>query len=153
MAGTTCQDRTGHRRAKRFAGGLDDAEIEATLQSLQKKRQVLVAKVEGSGASAQGDHAQAVGEKGVLVNGDVEGDVLGAGAQKTINPDPAQAAATRARKRYLQWMYQQCNVLPLAAMGGEEGPSDEVTLEKVYVDLDTKTRVPLTEEEKAEREK
>ena len=130
-------------------GVLDDAEIEATLQSLQEKRQVLVAKGAVSGASAQGDHAQAVGEKGVLVNGDVGGDVLGAGAQKTVNPDPAQAAATRARKRYLQWMYQQCNVLPLAAMGGEKGLSDEVTLEKVYVDLDTKTRIELPHNEMA----
>ena len=105
----------------------------------------------GSGAAAQGDHAQAVGERGILVNGDVEGDVLGAGAQKFVNPDPAQSAAERARKRYLERVHQQCNVLPLAAMGGEEGVGDEVSLEQVYVDLDTKTRVPLTEEEKAAR--
>jgi formylglycine-generating enzyme required for sulfatase activity len=133
-------------------GVLDDMEIDETLRSLREKRQVLLAKVEGAGAVAQGEGTMAVGERGTLVNGDVGGDVLGAGARKIVNPDPAQAAAVRARTRYLQRVHQQCNVLPLAAMGGEEGVGDEVTLDQVYVTLDTKTLVPLTEEEKRARE-
>ncbi|MGD2178454.1 MAG: SUMF1/EgtB/PvdO family nonheme iron enzyme, partial [Anaerolineae bacterium] len=128
----------------------------------------------GDGAIAQGVGARAAGKRGVVVDGDVAGDVVtgerietgGAayiggdvhteggdvvGRDKIISLDPAQSAAERALKRYLLRVHQQCNVLPLAAMGGEEGVGDEVSLDQVYVALDTKTRVPLTEEEKAAR--
>ena len=67
----------------------------------------------------------------------------------TTGPDPAQAAAERARERYLRRLQQQCNVLPL---GGDEGVGEELSLEKVYVALDTTTRMPLTEEEKKARQ-
>ena len=63
-------------------------------------------------------------------------------------PDPAQREADKARIRYLKHLSQRCNVLPLAALGAEEGVGDEVTLDQVYVALDTKTLVPLSEEEK-----
>ncbi|RIK53552.1 MAG: hypothetical protein DCC57_08155 [Chloroflexi bacterium] len=58
---------------------------------------------------------------------------------------------SRHLERYLRTLRQRCHVLPLAAMGGDESAGDEVSLDQVYVALDTETRVPLTEEEKAQR--
>ncbi len=128
-------------------GILDDAQIEATLSTLRDERAVLL----GSGAIAQGEGAQATGERGVSAR-DVGGHVV-TGDNVVIGADPAQAEAARARIRYLRRLYQRCNVLPLAAMGGDEGVGDEVTLEQVYVALDTRTQVALTEEQKKERER
>ncbi len=121
--------------------------LEVTLASLLEQRATLLARVH-DGASAQGADAKAVGERGTLIEGGVNGDFLGPGAQKIIHPDPAQAAAERARERYLRRVQQQCNVLPLAAMGGDEGMGEELSLEKVYVALDTTTRTLLIKEEK-----
>ncbi len=124
--------------------------LEVTLASLLEQRATLLAQVH-DGASAQGAGAKAVGAQGMLIEGSVNGDVLGPNAQKIVNPDPEQAAAERARERYLRRLQQQCNVLPLAAMGGDEGVGEELSLEKVYVALDTTTRATLTKAEKKER--
>ncbi len=128
----------------------DDARFCMQCGTPQEHAPSAQAHVEGSGAIAQGEDATAAGEGGIAAGRDIGVAVTGDGV--TINPDPAQAAANRARRRYLERVHQQCNVLPLAAMGGEEGVGDEVSLDKVYVDLDTKARIPLTEEEKAARE-
>ena len=127
-------------------GILSGAALDAALAPLLAQRAALLA---GSGALAQGEGATALGERAVQAE-NVGGHVI-TGDGNIINPDPAQAEATRAEQRYLQRLYQHCNVLPLAAMGGEEGVGDEVTLEQVYVALDTQTRAPLTKEEKAQR--
>ncbi len=50
-------------------------------------------------------------------------------------------------------LFQQCNLLPLAAMGGKEEMGQEVGLDRVYTRLDTTARVKLTEAEKEERKK
>ena len=59
--------------------------------------------------------------------------------------------AVPALDRYLTLLRQRCHVLPMAAMGGEESMRDDVGLDKVYVALDTTTRVPMREGEKANR--
>jgi len=101
------------------------------------------------GAIAQGAGATALGAGAVQVGGNVGGNVI-TGDNNTINPDPEKERLARARERYLRRLQQQCNVLPLAAMGGDEGVGEELSLEKVYVALDTTTRATLTEaEEKA----
>ncbi|HDQ71362.1 MAG TPA: hypothetical protein ENN19_04605 [Chloroflexi bacterium] len=155
---------------------LDGPTLEAALVPLLDKRARYEALLEGSGGVAQGEGATAAGERGIAVGGDVGGDIItderrvetGGGAYiggdvraggdvigrdkiEAHYPDPAQSAAERARERYLKRVHQRCNVLPVAAMGGEEGVGDEVSLDQVYVALDTKTRAPLTEEEKAAR--
>lgn len=56
-------------------------------------------------------------------------------------------------ERYLQRLRNHCHALPLTAMGGDATAGDEVTLDKVYIDLDTTTKVKLTAAEQAEREK
>ena len=53
--------------------------------------------------------------------------------------------ADKALPRYFQRLWKRCNALPLAAMGGEETPGQDVLLEQVYIDLDTTTRIPLAE--------
>ncbi len=46
---------------------------------------------------------------------------------------------------------RQCQILPLVALGGEEGSEEELTLDQIYTALDTRTRVPLTKTEQTAR--
>jgi formylglycine-generating enzyme required for sulfatase activity len=57
------------------------------------------------------------------------------------------------KRRYLEIFRRQCQALPLAAMGGEEGGDADVTLDQVYIDLDTTTMINLQDgEKKADRD-
>ena len=56
-----------------------------------------------------------------------------------------------AYERYLERLIVRCNALPLAALGGQSSAGDEVTLDRVYVDLDTIATVKLTEDEQKQR--
>ncbi len=102
-------------------------------------------RVDSRAVTVQGDHSTGVGSQGVYVGHDVGGDVVT--GIKTENhyhgPDPSEA-----RRRYLIQLRRFCNVLPLAAMGADEGTDEEVTLDRVYINLDTTTRRPLTDMEK-----
>ncbi|MGB0386368.1 MAG: SUMF1/EgtB/PvdO family nonheme iron enzyme [Ardenticatenaceae bacterium] len=112
------------------------------------------ASLEGGGTIAQGENINVLGDNAVQTQAPVHGDVMGAGAKKnvtTINhykPPLSREDVARARARYLDMLAQRCNVLPLAALGGQEGMGEEVKLDEVYVALDTTSRVRLTEEEK-----
>lgn len=91
---------------------------------------------------------------GARVSGNVKtdgGDFVG--RDQIIYADPAEAARAKARVRYLTNLRQRCNVLPLTALGDEAGTGDKVTLDQVYVSLDTRTTVPLTEAEKKENQR
>lgn len=92
---------------------------------------------------------------GSYVEGDVtvtDGDFVGRDKYEfhthPAPPDPALAAAANARRRYLQATHRRCNVLPLSPLGGEEAAGDEVTLDQVYIALDTQSRVKLTPKER-----
>jgi len=50
------------------------------------------------------------------------------------------APTQHVRERYLRRVRDRCNALPLGAMGGDEEDSAEVTLDRVYVELETTTR-------------
>jgi len=123
--------------------------LEVTLTPLLEQRATLLAQLTGGGAIAQGADATALGA-GAVQAGQVGGHII-TGDHNTIYLDPETERLVRARERYLRRLQQQCNVLPLAAMGGDEGVGEELSLEKVYVALDTATRMPLTEEEKKAR--
>ena len=86
-----------------------------------------------------------------------KGDFVGRDKYEIHNhpapPNPAQAAAATAYRRYLDATHRRCNVLPLAPLGGDESAGDEVTLDQVYVALDTQSRVKLTAKEKEARKK
>jgi len=65
-----------------------------------------------------------------MVEGDVGGDVMVGGTKVLQSPDPRQLEAERveqARRLYLQHLRQACQVLPLAALGGEEVGEEDVT--------------------------
>lgn len=84
----------------------------------------------GSGAIAQGGEAVAVGNNSILIQGDV-------GLVRIENP----RFDDKARLRYLRRLRSYSQTLPLAALGGEEGDEEEITLDSVYVDLMTTTQV------------
>jgi formylglycine-generating enzyme required for sulfatase activity len=98
-----------------------------------------------SGAIAQGGSV-AAGAGGVAVRGDVHGNVY-------VGPPPKDY--TEALRIYRRVLIQTSGRLPLR--GVDVGASDPTSgqerldLAQVYVNLDTKSQVPLTEEEKSRR--
>jgi formylglycine-generating enzyme required for sulfatase activity len=80
----------------RLRGVLDDAEIEAALRTLREKRQVLLAKVAGSGAVAQGEGATAAGARAAIAR-DVAGHLI-TGDGVTIHELPPAMLALFARQ-------------------------------------------------------
>ncbi|MDX9993272.1 MAG: NACHT domain-containing protein [Anaerolineales bacterium] len=105
----------------------------------------------GGGASAQGNGATAVGAGGVLINGGIQADrdvILGGQTNHYHAPDPRELAREeedKARRAYLEKLRRHCQVLPLAALGGEEGAEDELSLDNVYIDLDTTINIKKTD--------
>ncbi|MBV7339771.1 SUMF1/EgtB/PvdO family nonheme iron enzyme [Chloroflexi bacterium TSY] len=103
----------------------------------------------GSGAIAQGDNSKSAGERGVITD---KAEVVQTGddarAVKAENYIENQYNAlvetdeAVARTRYLTRLLRACNVLHLAALGGEEDEAT-LTLEDVYISLNTTTRVPV----------
>ena len=157
---------------KGLRGLLPEEQIEASLAGIRASAGRVVAQLVGSGAIAQGKDARAAQAEGgsVAVAGDVGGDVTLDHSRSTIDqrnqqvthqtnvtnpppPDPAKKALAAAQQRYLERLARHCQTLPLAALGGEEGTEGELTLDQVYIDLDTRSRVPLTEADKEARKK
>jgi formylglycine-generating enzyme required for sulfatase activity/energy-coupling factor transporter ATP-binding protein EcfA2 len=112
-----------------------------------------------------GPEAKVAGDRGVVADnihgtvytGDI-GTVVQIGSiiapQETGQPIPVSAmpvAKTVApRETYLKRLLIFCNALPLAALGGEEGADEDITLDRVYIQLNTTTPVPKAEGEKKE---
>lgn len=125
----------------RESGLLNEAAYQAALAALHAqaspppKRQVKAKKIRGNVAT--GDQARQVDTQTYIEHQ----------YNQPQPPDPALPAQTR----YLTNLCKRCNILPLGALGGEEETGDEVRLEQVYIELDTQTRVLLTEEEKRAR--
>ena len=98
----------------------------------------------GAGAIAQGDHAIAMGQGAKYFAGDYV-------KKKVEAPDPRQSEKEKndqARTRYLKKLRKFCQSLPLAAMGGEEGVDDEITLDRVYIALNTRLNILVKDLEK-----
>jgi hypothetical protein len=85
----------------------------------------------GSGAQAQGQGATAASEGSVAVSGDMHGNIY----MTPAAPD----LLLKAKQLYLTRLINEFQTLPLAAMGGGDELKDEVTLDKVYIALDTET--------------
>ncbi|MCP4424853.1 MAG: SUMF1/EgtB/PvdO family nonheme iron enzyme [Chloroflexi bacterium] len=115
---------------------------EDTYQSFLKEAQTK------SGAIAQGEGATAVGERGVHVGGSVTGDVITGNVYHGRPTDNPQEAL----RIYRQVLAQSSGSLPLR--GVDVGASDPTTgqnplgLAQVYIDLDTRTQVDASEDEK-----
>ncbi len=100
----------------------------------------------GGGAYIEGN---VIVEKGDFVNGDKTEYHYHA-------PDPAEAATKQqdaARKAYLKELRSTCQALPLAALGEDEGTGADVTLDQIYIDLDTTTRVKIEKKEQKKAKK
>ena len=93
----------------------------------------------GSGAIAQGTGAVAAGQGGAAIGGDIHGDANINTVVNPSQPDLKVGEQERSLQRYLVRLRQECIVLPLASLGGDEATGDEVTLDKVYVALNTTT--------------
>jgi formylglycine-generating enzyme required for sulfatase activity len=117
-----------------------------------------VGRVEGSGAVAQGEKAKAAGERGVAAD-EIHGTVITGDENRIIEAetyverqevhvDPARAQAEIVLERYLRNLRRLCNALPLTALSEEEGPHRraEVTLNRVYIALNTTSLLPSEEE-------
>jgi hypothetical protein len=125
-------------------GLIDEAEYQIAIAGLQ----AAVATVKGSGALAQGEGAVAAGAGGVAVGGDVHGNIY-LGPPTT---DPAEALAI-----YRRVLVQASSHLPLRGVdigaGDATAEQKRLGLAHVYVNLDTKTQVRLTEAETKARHK
>lgn len=107
----------------------------------------------GDGAIAQGEGAKAVGKGGVMIGGNATGNtiVTGNGNRVNVAPNPEAEKRRKAREAYLNRLSRACLTLPLAALGGEPSAESDVTLDKVYIDLNT-TEPRKNEEEAREQE-
>ncbi len=107
------------------------ATIQGELSKLQSGIQYH-ATVNGSGAVAQGNGAVALGQDAKYVVGSYTENHFAA-------PDPQQIEKEKnasAHQKYLQKLRSHCQVLPLAALGGDEA-EEALSLDTVYIDLDT----------------
>ncbi len=132
-------------------GGFDEAEallVETALRQVTEKaskRQFDKIIQTGGGDFVSGKQNKAVigsVSGGAVVHvGDVVYEAL----------DPAvvkERQHKQAREAYLHALRAACDALPLAALGEDEAGTDEITLEQVYIDLDTTTRVEVKKERK-----
>jgi formylglycine-generating enzyme required for sulfatase activity len=121
------------------------------------------ATVIGGGAIAQGTNAKAVGAGGILIEGGVSGNgvTIGSGNKVTYikkqviessRPDPEAERRRKAFEKYLNRLSRVCLSLPLAALGGGDGDESEVTLDKVYIALNTTEQRRVEVEIKDEKE-
>jgi hypothetical protein len=94
-------------------------------------------RLRGSGDMAT-EGGVAAGAGGVAVAGDVGQIVL----QQFIMQSGAPAGSANLRQRYLSRLRLHCCNLPLDALGGNVDPQKRVTLDQVYIDLNTTTSVP-----------
>ncbi len=69
--------------------------------------------------------------------------------RQELSPETAQARFDQLRQRYLTGLAQRCQVLPLAALGGDEEAGEEVSLADVYIALDTLSHRSSSETDRA----
>jgi formylglycine-generating enzyme required for sulfatase activity len=106
----------------------------------------------GNGAIAQGNNAKAVGAGGILIDGNVNDSTIIHGnnnraiqadtyiEKQVVESQPPDSETKKRRKafeKYLNRLSRLCLSLPLAALGGGDGDESEITLDKVYIALNT----------------
>lgn len=128
--------------------------LDAALKPLLEKQATLAAQLAGSQVTTAGS-VQLGGERSAVGSSAgrdiITGDTHIQNQTIVQAADPEQAKLAGLKRTCLERLAHRCNILPLAALGGEESAKEEVSLADVYVNLDTKTRIPLTEAEKKER--
>ena len=104
-----------------------------------------------------------VGDGSILVQGGMKEsniisgnrNIIAEQIQIFIGQKPAQTNADggkieKAYRLYLEKLRRHCNALPLAALGEDEGSEEDITLDKIYIELDT-TQFRETPEGKSQR--
>jgi len=108
------------------------------------------AQLTGDGAIAQGPGAMAAGEGSILVGKDVNNATIMQGdnarkidavtyVEKQVieSPNPEAEKKAKAREKYLNRLSRVCLSLPLVALGGVDGDESDITLDKIYIALNT----------------
>jgi formylglycine-generating enzyme required for sulfatase activity len=134
-------------------GILPDEQLDTTLAALRGQLLKLQQAAADRDSAVAQEGGTAVAGRGINVPGSVgghavsgDGNVIADHYHAAPTPiDPVPAALTR----YLHRLFQRCNALPLAAMGGDESAGRAVLLENVYVEQDTLTRIPRPEAKRA----
>ncbi len=97
------------------------------------------------------DHSSIqAGDGSVIVKGNISGSNVFSGNENIIaeqvqvflesgrhQKSMEQEKVEKAFRLYLEKLTRHCNALPLAALGGEENSEEDITLDKIYIDLDT----------------
>jgi hypothetical protein len=82
--------------------GLSQEQIQASIAPMKSQRQILLTKLEGSGAVAQGAGAKAAGDRGVIAR-DVRGNIF-TGDNVTYQEAPLEDDPEALREAYLHRM-------------------------------------------------
>lgn len=94
-----------------------------------------------NGAAALGRRNNAADRGAVILGRDARARDIVSGTVKTTIVKRERDKSGLALKNYLQALLAECDDLPLAAMGGQKGVGDEMTLSDIYQDLDTEREV------------
>ena len=138
------------------------AQSEAALANLRQKEAGMIARLEGAGAMAQqgGIAAAALGDQSMAV-GQIGRDLISHNkfewlfvqiVHQAAPPDPAEQRFRELKKRYLETLARNCDVLHLSDLGGKQGLAQQVRLSQVYIDLNTTTLVPARPADKDQRQ-
>jgi len=133
--------------AAKASGVLPTSVADASIAALKKEIATNDANLDGDGAIAQGVGTKAVGRNGVLIEGSVQGEIElhHVQAQTYIEkqfietPETNQDVKKRrkALEAYLNRLSRACLSLPLATLGSENSTDQDVTLDKIYIELNT----------------
>lgn len=128
-----------------FRDGLfDEDAMRTALERLGQSEAQIAALLRGDGnVIIQSSDIEAAGRS--VVGSIAEGPIV-TGDNNTIINDPAAARRERLHQQCLRQLARRCNILPLAALGGEGSAKEEVNLNDVYVSLDTRSRRPFRDE-------
>lgn len=107
----------------------------------------------GHGLIAQGEHIVQANNHSLAIE-TVNGNVTFTTIEHQVNHTlaPPDSSTERARRRYLTQLRHRCNALPLAAMGSDQDMGEDVSLDQVYIDLDTLPRIKVAEKERQAQE-
>lgn len=129
---------------EKLVGILSEAELSGLLAPLQQQRSELLTQLIGDGVVAYGEGAKAVGQQGVLVEGDVGGDVTTGqknvvyrGTQNIYQtvPKGESLTATEWESSYLNALQAHCSELDLTLLDASEARSDRLDIATVFTTL------------------
>jgi len=142
---------------EKLVGILREDELEGILTPLRQKEAHLLAQLTGGGAIAQGEGAQAVGERGVLVEGDVSGDII-TGDKSSVGISADSITSTNVvggdqhvyqlapenltsrfpdhwESHYLRALLTHCDRLDMTPLAASEATTETLSIAAVFTTL------------------